>query len=44
MASLIVNKLKGILKIAAVKSPSYGDHRKAMMEDIAIVTGGQFVT
>jgi chaperonin GroEL len=41
---LIVNKLKGVLKIAVVKAPSYGDNRKAMMEDIAIVTGGQYVT
>jgi chaperonin GroEL len=41
---MIVNKIKGVLKIAVVKSPSFGDNRKSIMEDIAIVTKGQFVT
>jgi chaperonin GroEL len=43
LATLVVNKLRGILACAAVKSPGYGDRRKAMMEDIAIVTGGRFL-
>lgn len=43
LATLVVNKLRGILACAAVKSPGYGDRRKAMMEDIAILTGGQFL-
>jgi chaperonin GroEL len=41
LATLVVNKLRGTLNIAAVKAPGYGDRRKAMLEDIAIVTGGQ---
>src|SRR5437763_8666084 len=41
LAILVLNKLKGILKIAAVKAPGYGDRRKAMLEDIAILTGGK---
>ncbi len=40
LATLVVNKLRGILKVAAVKAPGFGDRRKAMMEDIATVTGG----
>jgi chaperonin GroEL len=40
LATLVVNKLRGILNIAAVKAPGYGDRRKAMLEDIAILTGG----
>ncbi|HNT29029.1 MAG TPA: chaperonin GroEL, partial [bacterium] len=44
LATLVVNKLRGILKIAAVKAPGFGDRRKAMLEDIAIVTGGQFIS
>jgi chaperonin GroEL len=40
LATLVINKLRGTLKIAAVKAPGYGDRRKAMMEDIAILTGG----
>jgi chaperonin GroEL len=40
LATLVVNKLRGILKVAAVKAPGFGDRRKAMLEDIAIVTGG----
>src|SRR5256885_8839410 len=41
LATLVVNKLRGILNVAAVKAPGYGDRRKAMLEDIAILTGGQ---
>src|SRR5258706_2889828 len=41
LATLVVNKLRGILNICAVKAPGYGDRRKAMLEDIAILTGGQ---
>ncbi len=44
LATLVVNKLKGTLKIAAVKAPGFGDRRKAMMEDLATLTGGQFIT
>ncbi|HSA32790.1 MAG TPA: chaperonin GroEL [bacterium] len=44
LATLVVNKLRGILKIAAVKAPGFGDRRKAMLEDIAVVTGGQFIS
>ncbi len=40
LATLVVNKLRGGLKIAAVKAPGFGDRRKAMLEDIAILTGG----
>jgi len=40
LATLVINKLRGTLKIAAIKAPGYGDRRKAMMEDIAILTGG----
>ena len=43
LATLVVNKLRGVLACAAVKSPGYGDRRKALMEDLAIVTGGQFI-
>ena len=43
LATLVVNKLRGILMCAAVKSPGYGDRRKAIMEDMAVLTGGQFV-
>src|SRR5215216_5362211 len=41
LATLVLNKLKGVLKVAAVKAPGYGDRRKAMLEDIAILTGGK---
>ena len=44
LAALVVNKLRGGLKIAAVKAPGFGDRRKAMLEDIAILTGGQVVS
>jgi chaperonin GroEL len=40
LSTLVVNKLRGALKIAAVKAPGFGDRRKAMLEDIAILTGG----
>jgi len=42
LATLVVNKLRGVLACAAVKAPGYGDRRKAMMEDLAALTGGQF--
>jgi chaperonin GroEL len=42
LATLVVNKLRGILACAAIKAPGYGDRRKAMMEDLAVLTGGQF--
>ncbi|MEA1849097.1 MULTISPECIES: chaperonin GroEL [Chryseobacterium] len=44
LATLVVNKLRGSLKIAAVKAPGFGDRRKAMLEDIAILTGGQVIS
>jgi chaperonin GroEL len=43
LATLVVNKLRGILKVCAVKAPGFGDRRKAMLEDIATVTGGQAI-
>ncbi|MEK6703724.1 MAG: chaperonin GroEL [Planctomycetota bacterium] len=43
LATLVVNKLRGILKIAAVKAPGFGDRRKAMLEDLAILTGGKAI-
>ena len=44
LATLVVNKLRGTLQVAAVKAPGFGDRRKAMMEDIAILTGGRFIS
>ncbi len=44
LATLVVNKLRGGLKVAAVKAPGFGDRRKAMMEDIAVLTGGQVIS
>ncbi len=44
LATLVVNKLRGTLKTLAVKAPGYGDRRKAMLEDIAILTGGKLIT
>jgi chaperonin GroEL len=44
LATLVVNKLRGGLKVAAVKAPGFGDRRKAMLEDIAILTGGQTIS
>jgi chaperonin GroEL len=44
LASLVVNKLRGGLKVAAVKAPGFGDRKKAMLEDIAVLTGGQVIS
>ncbi len=44
LATLVVNKLRGTLKVAAVKAPGFGDRRKAMLEDIAVLTGGQVIS
>jgi chaperonin GroEL len=44
LATLVVNKLRGMLHVAAVKAPGYGDRRKAMLEDIAVLTGGKAIT
>jgi chaperonin GroEL len=44
LATLVVNKIRGTLKVAAVKSPAFGDRRKAIMEDIAVLTGGRAIT
>src|SRR5881227_2189644 len=44
LATLVVNRLRGGLKVAAVKAPGFGDRRKAMMEDIAVLTGGQLIS
>jgi chaperonin GroEL len=44
LATLVVNKLRGTLKVAAVKSPGFGDRRKAIMEDIATLTGGRYIS
>ena len=44
MATLVVNRLRGTFKAVAVKAPGFGDRRKAMLEDIAILTGGTVIT
>ena len=44
LATLVVNKLRGGLKVVAVKAPGFGDRRKSMLEDIAILTGGQVIS
>merc|ERR1712048_389688 len=44
LATLVVNNIRGILKTAAVKAPGFGDRRKAMLEDIAILTGGVVIS
>jgi chaperonin GroEL len=44
LATLVVNKIRGVLNVVAVKAPGFGDRRKAMMEDIAIITGGTFLS
>lgn len=44
LAALVVNRLQGVLKVCVVKAPGFGDRRKAMMQDMSIVTGGQFIT
>ena len=43
LSTLVINKLRGVLQIAAVKAPGYGDRRKAMLQDIAVLTGGEAV-
>ena len=44
LATLVVNTIRGIVKVAAVKAPGFGDRRKAMLEDMAILTGGQVIS
>ncbi|MDP8966579.1 MAG: chaperonin GroEL [Cyanobacteriota bacterium] len=44
LATLVVNRLRGVLNVAAVKAPGFGDRRKAMLEDIAVLTGGELIT
>src|SRR5690606_39167344 len=44
LATLVVNKIRATLSVCAVKAPGFGDRRKAMLEDIAILTGGQFIS
>ena len=44
LAALVVNRLRGVLKVCAVKAPGFGDRRKAMLEDVAVLTGGKFVS
>ena len=44
LATLVVNKIRGSLKVAAVKAPGFGDRRKAMLQDIAILTGGTVIS
>ncbi|WP_025782358.1 chaperonin GroEL, partial [Candidatus Synechococcus spongiarum] len=44
LATLVVNRLRGVLNVAAVKAPGFGDRRKAMLEDMAVLTGGQMIT
>jgi len=44
LAALVINKLQGVLKVCAVKAPGFGDRRKAMLGDIAVLTGGQFIS
>ena len=44
LTALVINRLQGVLKIAAVKAPGFGDRRKAMLQDLGIVTGGQVIT
>src|SRR5829696_5873005 len=44
LATLVVNKLRGTIKVAAVKAPGYGDRRKAMLDDLAVLTGGKAIT
>ena len=44
LATLVVNKIRGTLQVCAVKAPGFGDRRKAMLEDIAVLTGGQVIS
>ena len=43
LATLVVNKLRGIIKVCAIKAPGFGERRKALLQDIAIVTGAEFI-
>ena len=44
LATLVVNKLRGTLRVSAVKAPGFGDRRKAMLQDVAVLTGGQVIS
>src|SRR5205085_11705036 len=44
LATIVVNKLRGILNVAAAKAPGFGDRRRSMLEDVAILTGGRLIT
>src|SRR4029078_10088236 len=44
LATLVVNKMRGILKVVAIKAPAFGDRRKAILEDIAVLTGGRVIS
>ena len=44
LATLVVNNMRGIVKVAAVKAPGFGDRRKAMLQDIAVLTGGKVIS
>ena len=44
LATLVVNSMRGIVKVCAVKAPGFGDRRKAMLQDIAVLTGGQVIS
>ena len=44
LATLVVNNMRGIVKVAAVKAPGFGDRRKAMLQDIAVLTGGTVIS
>ena len=44
LTALVINRLQGVLKVCAIKAPGFGDRRKAMLQDIAILTGGQVIT
>src|SRR5207237_4003608 len=44
LAALVINKLRGVLQVCAIKAPGFGDRRKAMLADIAVLTGGQFIS
>lgn len=44
LSTLVLNKLRGVLNVVAVKAPGYGDRRKEMLQDIAILTGGEVIT
>ena len=43
LATLVVNKMRGVLNVCAIKAPGFGDRRKALLQDIAIVTGGEYI-